>query len=165
MTRENHIATAEDFRQACAALPVERVVLPALGKAVLLRRPQPLWFLFHGQLPASLAARLQGSNTGISSPEDLKALADWMVPLLAEVFVQPRLSLHPGPDEIAPEWLDVRDANFIIRWAVGEITSDGRDLAPFRRESGAASASSDSPDLGMPAQRDAGSDGKHGPAD
>lgn len=137
MTNENHLATVDDFRQAAFATKVEpeRVVLPKLGKAVLLRRPTPMWFLFHGQLPTSLAARIQGGQVSIETPEELKALAEWMVPLLEEVFIEPRLRLRPGPGEISPDLLDIEDANFVIRWAVGEVTSDNRDLADFRGES------------------------------
>ncbi len=130
----NHLATPEDFcRAAAASRPEpERVVLPKLGKPVLLRRPTPMWFLFHGQLPTSLAARLQAGQVGVETVEDLRALAEWMVPLLEEVFVEPRLSLHPGPGEISPDWLHVEDANFVIRWAVGEVADEDRDLASFR---------------------------------
>ncbi|HEV2178565.1 MAG TPA: hypothetical protein VGW33_15370 [Terriglobia bacterium] len=127
---ENHIASAEDFREANGRGEPERVVLPKLGRAVLLRRPTPMWFLFHGQLPTSLAARAQNGGPGagsafVQTAEDLRALADWMVPLLQEVFVQPRLSTNPGPGEISPELLDMEDANFVIRWAVGEIQGTG----------------------------------------
>jgi len=93
-----------------------------------------MWFLFHGLLPASLAARIAGGDTRIESVEDLRTLAEWMVPLLREVFVEPRLTLDPGPGEISPDLLDLEDANFVIRWSVGEVASDSGDLAPFRLE-------------------------------
>jgi len=127
---KNHVASADDFRQAAGQGTVERVVLPKLGRAVLLRRPTPMWFLFHGQLPTSLAARAQNGGPGpgsafVQTAEDLRALADWMAPLLQAVFVEPRLSMNPGPGEISPELLDMEDANFVIRWAVGEVQGTG----------------------------------------
>jgi hypothetical protein len=125
------IAKPEDFRHLTQGRDSERVVLPKLGKTVLLRRPSPMWFLFRGQLPASLVIGLQNSKPGVDSVEDLRALSEWMLAILQEVFVEPRLSMAPGPEEISPEWLDVEDANFVVRWAVGEVTGDGHDLADF----------------------------------
>src|SRR5437868_2104915 len=80
-----------DFRAAAAASksPPERVVLPKLGKAVLMRRPAPMWFIFRGRLPQSLAIRAfpqalgpggagAGSDSaGASALEELALLADW----------------------------------------------------------------------------------------
>lgn len=162
---ENHIAKPEDFRQAAEVrksddAQLERVVLPKSQYAVMLRRPTPMWFLLHGHLPLSLAARNQGTGdreqaTVIETPEDFVQFSRWMVDLLTEVFVGPKLSLHPGPNEISPEWLDEDDVNFIIRWAVGEVAaarsasngastgseaSRSHDLAPFRGQSRPAAA-------------------------
>jgi hypothetical protein len=146
---ENRTATAEDFRRAAEArraeeqLP-ERVVLPNSGYAVVLRRPTPMWFLFHGHLPMSLAARQSDAAGTIQSAEEFIEFSKWMVELLGEVFVAPKLSLNPGADEISPEWLGEEDVNFIIRWAVGEVTADAtsasgsRDLARFRGKASGA---------------------------
>ncbi|MGH9354201.1 MAG: hypothetical protein ACRD2G_18895 [Terriglobia bacterium] len=140
---ENHIATSQDFKTAFELdQRVERVVLPKLGKAVLMRRPSPLWFVFRGQLPQTLAIAGTIGNTPpvVHTPEEAQALAGWIVDLLSEVMVQPRISLSPGPDEIPPDLLADEDLNFIIRWAVGEVASEGsngspaRDLAPFRED-------------------------------
>jgi hypothetical protein len=143
----NGIATAADFRRAAedsAFEPAERIVLPKSGLAVILRRPKPVAFtLFAARLPSSLAARLQGGGAGAdpASPEDLVALSRFWTGVLEQMFVQPKLSLMPGPHEIHPTWIPNEDANFLIRWAVGEITSAGLqagpggegsvDLAPF----------------------------------
>jgi hypothetical protein len=158
MVKENHLATEEDFRRAAKAqAEVERVVLPKLGKAVLLRRPSPMWFVFRGRLPQSLSASLfsgTGENTA-STIEELNLLADWIVALLREVMLEPRVSLEPGAGEIAPELLDVEDVNFIIRWAYGEVGPDaGRDdLAAFRGKRESAASGPSGRDLVMPAQR------------
>jgi hypothetical protein len=130
--RANGVASADDFRTAAGVRgEPERLVLPKSGLKVLLRRPSPMWFLFRGLLPASLAARLDQGRARIDSVEDLRALAEWMVPLLREVFVQPRLALEPGPGEISPDLLDLDDAGFVIRWAVGEVAGEAGDLAGF----------------------------------
>lgn len=133
---KNGVASVEDFQLAAHARGTpERLTLPKSGLKVVLRRPNPMWFLFHGLLPASLAARVEGGQARIESVEDLRALADWMVPLLTEVFVEPRLALEPGPGSISPDLLDLDDATFVIRWAVGEVASEtGSDLASFRDE-------------------------------
>lgn len=127
---ENHIATAEDFRSALSAeRRVERVTLPKLCKPVLMRRPSPLWFIFRGQLPQTLAVSAVGSTAAhaAESEEDAHKLACWIMDLLSEVMVQPRISLSPGPGEIPPDLISDEDLDFIIRWAVGEVATDGSD--------------------------------------
>jgi len=156
--KENHIATEEDFKRAAAAQAcTDRVVLPKLGKAVLLRRPSPMWFVFRGRLPQSLAANLFSSDgqNAASTVEELNVLADWIGALLREVMVQPRVSTEPGPGEIAPELLDVEDVNFIIRWAYGEVGHDCHrdDLAAFRGQRESAVAGPGGRNLVMPAER------------
>jgi hypothetical protein len=157
MMKENHIANEEDFRRAAKAQAgAERVVLPKLGKAVLLRRPSPMWFVFRGRLPQSLSANLfsaSGQNVA-SSVEELNLLADWIVALLGEVMVQPRVSAEPGPGEIAPELLDVEDVNYIIRWAYGEVGPDPSrdDLAAFRGQRKPAAVGPGGRNLAVPAE-------------
>jgi hypothetical protein len=141
------------------------VVLPKLGKAVLMRRPAPMWFIFRGRLPQSLAIRAfpqalgpggagAGSDSaGASALEEMALLADWIIALLEEVLVEPRVSRDPGPDEISPDLLDAEDVNFIIRWAYGEVGSDARDdLAAFRPERPVAGARASGPDVVLPAE-------------
>ncbi|MGH9358070.1 MAG: hypothetical protein ACRD06_02615 [Terriglobia bacterium] len=140
---ENHIATPQDFKSAQDLdRRVERVVLPKLRKAVLLRRPSPLWFAFRGQLPQSLAVTAAAPDRVqppvIQNPEGAQALTNWILDLLTEVMVEPRISLSPGPGEIPPELISDEDLTFILRWAVGEVATEGlddpsvRDLATFR---------------------------------
>ena len=151
--KKNGVASAEDFQLAAQerAAP-ERIVLPKSGLKVMLRRPSPMWFLFHGLLPASLAARVEGGQTRIESIDDIRALADWMVPLLSEVFVQPHLQLDPGPGEISPDLLDLEDASFVIRWAVGEVAEGSGDLAPFRDEPGPSKSGPSGRNVALPAK-------------
>jgi hypothetical protein len=137
---ENGITSADNFRKRAETRkvetqPCERVVLPHSRFPVLLRRPTPMWFLFHGHLPMSLAGKQSGAPAGAGGPiqtaEEFVAFSKWIVDLLSEVFVGPKVCLNPGTDEISPEWLAEEDVNFIIRWAVGEVTPEGRDLAEF----------------------------------
>jgi hypothetical protein len=148
---KNGLATPEDFRRAAAAREsrTERVVLPKLGKAVLLRRPSAIWFMFRGRLPQSLAVRFtaQGPTFGAertASAAEVTELADWIVTILQETLVEPRLSLNPGPGEIPPELLEIEDVNFILQWAYGELggTPGGSaaSLDSFRDERKPASA-------------------------
>jgi hypothetical protein len=149
---KNGVASSDDFQSAALARSQpERVVLPKSGLKVLLRRPSPMWFLFRGLLPASLAARVEGCQSRIETLEDLRALAEWMVPLLGEVFVEPRLALEPGPGEISPDLLDLEDASFVVRWAVGEVAEAG-DLATFREDGTPAAGGAGCGDVALPAK-------------
>jgi hypothetical protein len=148
--KPNGVAKPEDFRKAAEASAFEepqRVVLPKCGFPVMLRRPRPIAFtLLGGSLPQSLATRV--SQSGVRSPEsetpdselrtpdlsrdELIQVSRFWTNLFKAIFVQPGLSLTPGPEEIHPAWLPVEDQIFVIRWAVGEVASDGSDLAAFR---------------------------------
>ena len=134
--QKRRLATAEDFqlRKAKATKKtIEDVTLPESGLTVRLARPSPMWFMIHGLLPASLAARLSGGSTTIETVDDLRALSSWMVPLLLETFVSPALSLNPGPGQIAPEVLGIADATYVVKWALGEtVASDGSGPGDFR---------------------------------
>jgi hypothetical protein len=165
----NGIATAADFRRAAeddAFEPPERVVLPRSGLAVILRRPKPVAFtLFAARLPSSLAARVQAGGAGAdpASAEDLVALSRFWTGVFAQMFVEPKLSLVPGPHEIHPTWIPNEDANFLIRWAVGEISSaslqacpggEGSvDLAPFCAEREPSAAGASGGDMVLPPER------------
>jgi hypothetical protein len=168
-TIRNGIATAADFRRAAensAFEPPERIVLPKSGFAVILRRPKPVAFtLFTARLPSSLAARLQagGMGTDPASVEDLVALSRFWTGVFDEMFVEPKLSLTPGPHEIHPTWIPNEDANFLIRWAVGEITSadlhadpggEGSiDLAPFCTQREPLVTGASGGDVALPSER------------
>lgn len=157
--KETLVATAEDFRLAAEARPPECVTLPS-GKTVLLRRPTPIWFMLSwGRLPKGLAAHVEhgGGSTVASNVDDLSNLANYVVKLITEIFVQPRVSLTPGPDEISPDLISDEDIRFLIRWAAGEVVSTGKaapppyaDLASFRGERGSATGGAGSGDVGLP---------------
>jgi hypothetical protein len=150
---KNGVASSDDFQFAARTRgQPEYVVLPRSGLKVLLRRPTPMWFLFRGLLPASLAARLEGGKARIETVEDLRALADWIVPLLGEVFVEPRLVLEPGPGEISPDLLDLEDASFVVRWAVGEVASEASDLATFHGDGSPVAGGAGRGDVALPAK-------------
>lgn len=167
--KEQSLATASDFRRTADSRlsRPEQVFLPRLGKVVLLRKPLPLWFVFRGRLPQSLAVRaMPGAALDLASgnpAEDLVALADWILTLLREVFVEPRVARdlgNPDAGEISPDWLDLEDVNFIIRWAYGEVAADGSpaascgnsDLATFRGGSGPAVVGTSGGNVVLPAQ-------------
>lgn len=129
------VATAADFRAAQEIeRNIERVVLPKLGKAVLMRRPAPSWFIFRGKFPATIAAGVGESREPTASSEELQQYAKWTCELLDQVMVKPRISLAPGPEEIGPDMISDEDLTFIIRWAIGAVAPDGRDLNEFRIE-------------------------------
>jgi hypothetical protein len=157
VTDENHVATAQDFQRAQdLGRPVERIMLPQLGKGVLMRRPSPRWFLYRGQLPATLAAEVSGATKAPASQiEDLKRFARWIVELLGEVMIQPRVSATPGPGEISSDLISDEDLNFIIKWSMGAVAPDGRDLAPFRGERESADPGADCGGMALPAERPA----------
>lgn|SRR5487761_220442 len=157
---EVDLASPQDFiasRRSEAS--VERVTLPKLGKAVLMRRPSPLWFVFHQSLPQTLAANIEpSSQKPLHTADDVKKLAEWIVALVSEVMVQPRVSLSPGPEEVSPDVIADEDLNFIIRWAMGEVvagagnSSSVADLAPFCCERPSAATGASSSHLGLPSQ-------------
>jgi hypothetical protein len=122
--------------------PAELVPLPS-GKKAILRKPRPEYFVrVRKGLPQSVAARVQNAPASESTDEELIALAKFWVRVWKDVFVNPRLAENPGEGEIDPRWLQPEDAEFIMRWTVGEVASDGSDLAAFRdRQTGASPAS------------------------
>ena len=141
----NGLATADDFRRAAENQAFEeprKVVLPHSGWGVLLRRPRPVAFtLMNYGLPASLVLKIQGVDpVTATSAEEKRAAAIIWIEMFAKMFVKPALSLHPGPDEIHPVWLDDQDKDFLIRWAVGEVDDQNVSLAEFRRREQAADA-------------------------
>ncbi len=141
--RKNGIATAEDFRNAFEFSAPERVVLPKLGKPVILRRPNPNWYMYRGRLPVTLAASLSdiAKNDGQVTQADIYASADWFLHLLQAVMVQPKCVMNPiHADEISPDMMDMDDVIFIQAWASGEAVDEANSLATFRPERGATDA-------------------------
>ncbi|HLI30078.1 MAG TPA: hypothetical protein VKV79_03130 [Terriglobia bacterium] len=157
---ETDLAMPQDFAASRnSEARVERVTLPKLGKPVLMRRPQPLWFVFHQCLPQTLAASMEGaSHSSPPTPDDVGRLAGWILALLSEVMVRPRVSLSPGPEEISPDLISDEDLNFIIRWAMGEVvveaadSSSVSDLAPFCGQRSSAPSEPSSSHMELPPQ-------------
>lgn len=152
--KSNGIARAEDFKklaQAGAWEEAERIVLPASGLAVMLRRPRPQAFVLLGRpLPQSLAAKLQQEGGfAQATAEELVEFSRFWTQVFQQMFIAPRLSLEPGPDEIHPGWIPEQDQIFLMRWAVGEVASDGRDLAAFRGERRPAAPGADGGDVAL----------------
>ena len=114
------------------------------GKKAILRRPRPLYFVrVRNMLPQSVAARVQGAEASAvqSMEEELIGVTKFWVQVWTDIFVNPRMADNPSVDEIDPQWLQPKDAEFVMRWAVGEVASDGSDLAAFRdRVTGASPA-------------------------
>jgi hypothetical protein len=131
--KTNGLATAADFREAQRFGEPEPVRLPKLGKSVLLRRPTPEWFIFRqARLPVTLLAK-NGAKEQLT-PGQIVEAAKWMYEGLQAIMVQPKLSLNPGPDEISPDMIDIEDAQFMLRWAQGEVIDEAASLETFRGE-------------------------------
>jgi len=166
----NGIATAADFRTLAEAEPFEepqRVVLPKSGLAVMLRRPKPVAFtLLFGKLPKTLAARLTetpGSPAGTGEAPALEAaevisLAKMWTELFQRMFVEPRLSINPGPEEIHPNWIPAEDQEFLLSWSLGAVEA----LVPFRAEPGPTAVGASGGDVPLPPESTPGPDGDDG---
>ncbi len=127
---ENGIAKAEDFKIAVERASVERVVLPASGLAVLLCRPPIFAALRMGREGTELQNRITEAKPEEIKSEDIMAFSDWLNATLTRLFVQPRFSGAPKPDEIGLGDILVDDLKYIFRWLRGEVFSAGN------RESG-----------------------------
>lgn len=122
---ENGIAKAEDFKIAVERASVERVVLPASGLAVLLCRPPIFAALRMGREGTELQNRITEAKPEEIKPEDIMAFSDWLNATLARLFVQPRFSGAPKPDEIGLGDILVDDLKYIFRWLRGEVFNPG----------------------------------------
>jgi hypothetical protein len=101
----------------------------------------------------------QGSTFGgerTATALELTELADWIIAILQETLVEPRVSLNPGPGEIPPELLDIEDVNFVLRWAYGELGTEAEgsaaSLDSFRPKREPAVAGTGSGNVVVPAQ-------------
>jgi hypothetical protein len=116
----------------------ELVTLPS-GTTAKLVRPTPAeLFLRTGLLPQSVAARFASEDAaGALASEELVHIAQQTVDLCRFVFFAPRV-----PDELQPG-IDIpaSDVEWALRWARGEVASDGSSLAEFRGEVSGADAS------------------------
>jgi len=140
MDKPNGIASAADFRQlaeSSAWAKPERVVLPKSGFAVIVRRPTKFyWALRRSGWQEELREKIDSIGMGLKpefSNNDLLELAREDQRMLSEAFVEPKLSLHPGPDDIDPNWLPEEDAQFILKYLRGQVLASGQDLDAFRR--------------------------------
>lgn len=164
MAEEIRITTAAEFKQSKRARAEKEfedpapVVFPS-GKAAVLRRPKPAYFALMGfPLPVSLAARLAaGEIRDVPAPE-LEEAATRIVKLFQAAFIDPRISLTPGEDEIAPNDIDPEDEKFLFRYLIGEVLQAGgrgqtADLGEFRRESGVFDGGAGGENVAVPAER------------
>lgn len=139
---EHRLASAADFRKRikdedCYEPPVY-VILPKCGLEVLLRRPRPIAYTLFGEALPGIPER--GTDAAPSaegqpkiSAEDAAHIARWLAELWGKVFVQPKLSLSPGFDEIHPDWIPEEDQRFIWRWIRAEVNDAGESLRTFPR--------------------------------
>ena len=140
MTLGNEIATAVDFRklaQESAFEEARRVVLPASGYAVMLRRPTKFyWALRRSGWPAELREKLDLAGVGVRTEltaEETLLLVREDRQMLSEAFIDPKPSLEPGALQFDPNWLPKEDADFILKYLRGQVLANGQDLESFHR--------------------------------
>jgi len=113
----NGVATAQDYLNAQQV----DLRLPS-GKVFRVRAPG-LRFRFAMPAPENL--------DGKPDAEKAEALAQFYYGMLVEVCVEPRVSMEPKEGELHPDRIRLADAQFIVRWAGGEVSADGADLGKF----------------------------------
>ena len=166
----NGIAKPEDFRnfaEASAWAEGERIMLPKSGLAVRVRRPTIMYFkLRRTSWPGELIAKLEEASAGAkleyTAEERLFVIREDQR-MLELAFVEPKLALHPGPDQFDPNWLPQEDALYILRYLRGEVLADGTDLESFRR--GQSGLPADGGGVGGDVRADAGGDAEQPAAD
>jgi hypothetical protein len=122
----NGISTASDY------LSAREVDLKLPSGQVFRVRAPGLKFQFSSPMPENL--------DGKPDAEKSQALADFYYRMLCECCVEPRVSMEPQEGELHPDRIRLADAQYITRWAGGEIGSDGADLAKFPRGEAGRSA-------------------------
>jgi hypothetical protein len=156
---KNHIATADQIRQAKAALDAERfppesVKLPKLGLSILLRRLPPEWFLWHGRVPTSLAAIAAKDEAKLpKTPEEMEEVRGYTFQIANAIIVSPKLSLNPRNGEIGLVDIPDEDLAFIIEYGSGVVGPGGADLKAFRGRAEPAAAGADSGHVALPPKR------------
>ncbi len=137
---EHKLASAADFRndvkEEDAFEAAREVFLPKSQKWILLRRPKPLAYVLLGApLPGIPEENAEGASSTEGqremSPEEAARAANWLANLWKAVFVYPKLSLRPGPEEIHPDMIPEPDQKFIWKWIRGEVKDSGESLSPF----------------------------------
>jgi len=114
----NGISTAQDY----LSLQEVDLRLPS-GQTFRVRAPG-LKFRFSAPAPENLEGKTEA--------EKAATLADFFYRILCEVCVEPRVSMEPKEGELHPDRIRLADAQFIVRWAGGQIGDDGADLDAFR---------------------------------
>jgi hypothetical protein len=139
------ITPAGQWRQ-----PGENVTLPS-GKTALLRETLPVYALLRsGRISQDeLEALQQAANGKLGDPE----LAVRLIDLLCEImFIEPKVVAGTEPDvdagEIAVDWLDQEDQDFVLERAFGGTPSDG-----FREKHDGAGGGEDGEVLADPPER------------
>jgi hypothetical protein len=161
MSNANGLATAADFRELAIAArwtEPERVTLPKCGLAIVLRRPTKFyWALRRAAWPLGLREKMgliaEGAKVQLEREEMVRLLREDRE-MLAEAFVSPKISLAPGPEQFDPAFLPEEDAEFVMKYLRGQVTSSNVDLESFPRgEQGpAADSGATSPDLALPSE-------------
>lgn len=148
MNDELKISTAEDFRNLShqrSLQTAEKILLPS-GLIVLAYRPGPEWWVRElGKLPKSIAARMRGETapTENLSPEELVEMSRYMVRMIEEVVLQPKIRLDPGPEDVDPRLVTDADLTYILKYAGGEIAATGQDLTAFPSQRGSVDTGTD----------------------
>lgn len=127
----NGVSSRSEFQRAAEADRERRAEVVALpsGLTAKLVRPSPMeLFLETGRLPQSVAAHLAGEESGIFESSEVVRMACQTIDLCRFVFFAPRVpdELQPGVD------IPASDVEWALRWARGEVASDGSSLAEFR---------------------------------
>jgi len=137
-----HCGKIEEFKRAVLNANSEWVTLPVSKIPVLLCRPPIFAALRMGAQGTELQKRVTDSAPESLQQEDIDAFTEWVCDTLATVFVEPRFSSSPGPDEIGLRELLLEDMQFIFRWLRGEVVPGANgaseDLGTFRGGQGAA---------------------------
>lgn len=127
------VSTREQFRTAADADRASRVQLVKLpsGLLALLVKPSPVEaFYILGQLPQRVAAVVAPGGVKRFNPEEQAEAARQTIAMARFVFFEPRV-----PDDLVPgAGILVSDVEWALRWAGGEVTETGSDLAAFRGE-------------------------------
>jgi hypothetical protein len=151
---QNGITTASAYAALTQAIHLK---LPS-GAVFLVRRPTLGYRLQHPELYQSIAARSHGQTSTDRGYLTTAEMVRFYYDLLQEVCIEPRISLNPQEGELHPEAIQFADATFIARWAGGEVSADGADLAEFRgsKSAAASAAVAGGGDVALPPERTAG---------
>jgi hypothetical protein len=140
------------------------VLLPS-GRKILMSPPSLAFTLANLPRFQTLAARLFKVDKVPPTEQEAAEFESWMDRLLADVVIEPRVSLTPKDEsELHPREIPPLDRLVIFRKAVGEIAPEGADLADFRRDTAGpiTAPGANGRDLSLPPEPDAQPDGDDG---